>query len=259
MRTRSRWITLSMFIAGAIALLAFSACGGDDNSSNTPAASNTGGATNTGGAGGSSTSGATKTSQATEQPTASTDILDELSSLGNDIQAITGKVTYNSTDPDGTTSTITFYSKPPKSRFDTVDSDGSSTAYIETPDATYICSSSENACIKSPGSSSDTGLGLFGALFSPQYVDALVSAARAEGIDVQKSSENIAGNDATCFSGTETDGSTGKFCFSDSGVLLSEESTDSTGTQKLEATAFSNDVPDSDFDPPYTVTELPTG
>ena len=258
MNTRTSWLKLFLIIGAAIAVLAVAACGGgDDNtSSNTPAASSSNGSGATG-------SSATNTAEATAGSTDSNDVLDQLAALGNDIDQVTGKVSYNVTDADGSTSTFTLYAKPPKSRIDSTDSsDNSTTSFIETEDASYTCESTSNSCLKTPATSgSSAGLGLFGAFFSPEYVDALVSAARAQGIDVQKSSENIAGTDADCYSGTETDGTFGKFCFGN-GLMLYTETTDSSGTTKLEATSFSSDVSDSDFEPPYPVTDLssiPTG
>lgn len=254
MRNHPRWLPLAMILGALVALLAFAACGGgdDDDSggSNTPTATHAGGASNTG--------GATETSEATE-PASTDDVLDELSSLGEDIQQVTGKVTYQQTDTDGSVTNVTFYSKPPNARFESTDENGDTTIYITTPDWTYSCSSSEQTCIQLPGTGTDSsGLGVLGAVFSPAYIDALVSAAELSGIEVDKSSDNIAGQDATCFSGTDN-GETDRFCFSDSGVLLLTQTESSEGTYKMEATDYSSDVPDSDFEPPYPATTIPTG
>ena len=197
------------------ALLAFAACGGDDT---TPALRH-GTSQSTGVS--TKTPAARATTQAAE---ASTDVLSELQNLGNDIQQVTGKVTYTSTDTaaDGTvtTSTFTYYSKEPNSRLDTVDTDGT-TAIIKNTGTTYICTSSDQSCIAETGSgAAPGGLGVFGGFFSGAYIDALVSAAEAQGIDVSRSSENIAGTDATCFSGNDN-GDVGKFCFSDMGSFCS--------------------------------------
>lgn len=257
MRYTPRWLALALAVAAVFALLAFTACGGDDDDNG---GTSTSGATATHGAGASNTAGANQTTQATE-PAGTDDILDELKNLGGDIQQITGKVTYESTDSDGTTSTLTFYSKPPKSRFDTVDADGAKSSIIETQDGTYYCDDSSQGCtFTSTGGTSVGGLGFLSAIFSPQYIDALVSAAESQGVDIHKSSENIAGTDATCFSGTYQ-GDTGKFCFSDSGVMLlsQSQSADNSDNFSLKATEFSTDVSDSDFEPPYPVTTIPTG
>jgi hypothetical protein len=93
-------------------------------------------------------------------------------------------------------------------------------------------------------------------LFSSTYIDVLVLAAQVGGVSITKSNETIAGTNATCYSGLSS-GSTDKFCFSDSGVLLVTQTTDSSGTSGLVATAYSTDVSDSDFQPPYPVTTIP--
>ena len=89
---------------------------------------------------------------------------------------------------------------------------------------------------------------------APLHTDALVSAAEAQGIDVSRSSESIAGTDANCFSGNDN-GDVGKFCFSDDGLMLLSENGSADGSSSsIKATSFSSDVSDSDFEPPYPVT-----
>jgi hypothetical protein len=246
-----KWTVLALGLSLSVALLALAACGGDDSTTSTPTTSGRTTATQ------KPDANATKTEQATETSSSSTDIASQLAALGGDIKQATGKVTYTSTDSSGTTSTITLYSKPPNSRYDTLDSDGSTSSYIQTPQITYICTSSDQSCIAQPGSGTGSaGLGLFGGLFSSTYIDALVAAAQAQGISITKSNETIAGTNASCYEGT-SNGSTEKFCFSDSGILLKTQTTDSSGTSGLTATSFSSDVSDSDFLPPYPVTTIP--
>ena len=86
----------------------------------------------------------------------------------------------------------------------------------------------------------------------------MAAAAEATGVDINKSDETIAGTDASCFS-AEQNGETSKFCFSDSGILLLTQNTDASGTSGMVATAYSDSVSDSDFEPPYPVTTLPAG
>src|SRR5262245_7600774 len=122
-------IALLFTLFACLALAAFTACGDDDDNKNSATA--TSHATGTGGSG-------NNTGQATNEPTnteeasgSSDDILSELQNLGNDIEQVTGKVTYSSTEENpgetASTTTFTFYSKDDKSRFDSVDSDGSTT------------------------------------------------------------------------------------------------------------------------------------
>jgi hypothetical protein len=238
----------------AVALIAVAACGGDDDNKSSATAKPSG----TSAAQGSSTSAASQTSgaQATDTPSGTDDVLGQLEALGQNFEKRTGKVTYQSTETDGSTSTITFYSKDDKSRFDSTDSSGSTGIFIETATASYSCDPSEQVCIQyGQGGGSGIGAG-FAAIFSPQYIDALVAAAQSEGIDVTKSSDNIAGQDVDCYSGTGPDGS-GKFCFNGDGLMVYTEFQDSTGTTKMQATEVTSDVSDSDFDPPYPVTTIP--
>jgi hypothetical protein len=247
-----KWIALALGLSLAVALLALAACGGSSSTTSTATATSAGQstATNAGGSTATNTGHATATSS-------SSDIASQLAALGGDIKQATGKVTYTDTSSDGTTSTITFYAKAPNSRYDTIASDGSTSAYIETPATTYICTSADQTCIATAGSGTGSaGLGLLSGFFSPALIDTLTAAAQAQGISITKSNETIAGTNASCYGGTSS-GSTYKFCFSDSGVLLETQSTDSSGTSGMVATAYSGDVSDSDFQPPYPVTTIP--
>jgi hypothetical protein len=256
-RWTSRWTTLAVTLTVATALLALAACGGDDSTSSATATADSH-ATATH----KTDQNATKTEAPTDTPSDTGDIASQLAALGGDIQQVTGKVTYANTDTSGTTTTITFYSKPPNSRFDTVDSDGAISSYIQTSDTTYICSSdaakTDQSCVEETGTTGGTGLGLAGSFFSPVLVDALAAAAQAQGVDINKSSENIAGTDADCYEGTYS-GSTEKFCFSGDGVMLAELTTDASGTSGLTATAYSSDVSDSDFQPLYPISTIIPG
>ena len=195
-----KWIALALGLSLSVALLALAACGGGDSTTSSATATTSGRTTATQ----KPNHDATKTEQATETSSSSGDIASQLQALGGDIKQATGKVTYTDTSSDGSTSTITFYSKAPNSRYDTVDSDGSSSAYIQTPQTTYICSSDagqqNQTCLAQPGTGTGSaGLGLFGSFFSPTYIDALAAAAQAQGVSITKSNETIAGTNATCF------------------------------------------------------------
>jgi hypothetical protein len=257
MRT-PKWIALALGLSLSVALLALAACGGGGDSTTSSATATTSGRTT---ATQPPNPDATKTEQATDTSSSSSDIASQLAAFGGDITQATDKVTYTSTDSSGTASTITFYSKPPNSRFDSTSADGSTSAYIETPQTTYICSSDaaqqNQTCLAQPGTGSGSaGLGSLGSFFSPTLVDALTAAAQAQGVPIKKTSETIAGTDASCFEGTYN-GSTEKFCFSSDGVMLAEQITDASGTTGLTATAYSTNVSDSDFQPLYPVTTIP--
>jgi TolA-binding protein len=248
-----KWIALALGLSLTIALLALAACGGSSSTTSTATATSAGQSTATN-AGGST---ATNTGQATAT-SGSSDIASQLAALGGKIQQSTGKITYTDTSTDGTTTSLTYYSGPPNFRYDSTGSDGSLSIYIETPQTTYICTSADQTCIASAGSGTGSaGLGLLSGFFSPALIDAMSAAAQAQGVSITKSNETIAGTNATCYSGVSS-GSTDKFCFSDSGILLSTQTTDASGgTSGLTATAYSSDVSASDFQPPYPVTTIP--
>ena len=63
---------------------------------------------------------------------------------------------------------------------------------------------------------------------------------------------------ATCFSYSVA-GAESETCFSDEGLLLYLHSGSAGSSFTFEAKSASTDVTDADFEPPYPVTELPTG
>ena len=74
------------------------------------------------------------------------------------------------------------------------------------------------------------------------------------------SSRNIAGEDANCYtvSGPDIEGEA-EMCLSSEGVPLFTKETAAGVETTMEATDFSHDVSDSDFEPPYPVSALPSG
>lgn len=258
MTERSRWLTLAMVIFSVLALLAFAACGGGDDDDDGGDGSAT--PTRDGGDGGDDGGEDSPTDEpdgdGEEDPFA------QLDELTEGLDQVTGKISYNITDEDGDVSNMTFYSKPPNSRFDSTD--GTTTSIIiTTPETTYICDTDSESCLATPGSGDDSsGLGLFGTFLSAEVIAGYVGIAEAAGVDVNQSSESINGIDASCFSWDDDSDEgidQGKICFSeDAGVMVYQEFTGDSGTTKLEATDYSDDVPDSDFEPPYDVTEIPT-
>jgi hypothetical protein len=252
MRT-PKLITLALTLLAGVALLAFAACGGDDDDDATTAptgtSQSTGGSTNTGGA-----------ATATDAPDGGDDDpLAALQALGSGLEQTTGKTTYQVTNTAGTVSSMTFYSTPGKSRFDSGETNGQTTSYITDSDNSYVCSSTSESCLAYPGGTA--GFNPFAAYISVATVSQYVAAAQLAGVDVDTSNETLAGVDAECFSWEDTsaasDIASGKLCFGEDGVMLYQEITGNTGTTKLEATEHTESVSDSDFDPPYTVSTLP--
>ncbi|MEX0683907.1 MAG: hypothetical protein WD904_03350 [Dehalococcoidia bacterium] len=256
-----RFLFLLLSAFAMTALLLATACGGDDDDGgDETSATATQDSGDDGGDDGGDDEDPTETEDSGDDGGDEEDIFSQLDELTGDLETVTGKISYEITDADGTTSSMTFYAKSPNSRFDT--SDGSTTSIIiSTPDTTYVCDSSSETCIATPGSGDDvSSLGLFGAFFSSEIIGAYVNVAEAAGVDVEMSDESINGIDATCFSwdeDTALEVDSGKLCFNDAGVMVYQEFTDDSGTTKLEATEYSDDVSDSDFEPPYDVTEIP--
>lgn len=256
MRERSRWLTLAMIIGAALALLAFAACGGDDDDDS--GGTNTAAPTQSGGDGGNGDGTPTETPDGgdngdDEDPFAS---LDELT---QDLDQVTGKITYE-IDTDGDVSTMTLYSNPPNTRYDTTDDSGVTAILITTSEATYSCSSDTETCFSFPsdGTGGLGGLGFLSGFFGAGAVGVYVAAAEAAGFDVDTSSGSYAGQDADCFSWTDPEDSASsvKFCFGSNGVMLYEEIKDANSSTTITATEYSSSTSDSDFEPPYDVTTL---
>ncbi len=151
---------------------------------------------------------------------------------------------------------MTWYQKPPKTRFDlTTRAEGQELSFvvINTPDASYVCTSFPGAggsCFSGEG---DTGGSPFAGF--TDIVEGIDEEIKAGDVTVRTRTEReIAGIDAICWEIESPEGA-GNFCASESGIPLLIEVTSSEGTFRLEATDVSEDVSDSDFEPPYEVTE----
>ena len=175
------------------------------------------------------------------------------------------KVTYDIAGVDSTEttkSTLVLYWAPPKVRADVSSDVGGTTSQaslISTPDKIYDCTQEGgNQCRAYPPSESVTDVLPFLSEFDPGGVEAALSAS--EGLKIESSNEKVGDQDASCVS---AEGSLGgqeglaKWCFASSGLLLFESTSDAAGTSEftLQATDVS-EVSDSDFNPPYPVTEV---
>lgn len=269
MRTTSRpgWLFLLLSLLTLSVLALAMACGGDDDDGddggNEPSAS----ASDSGDDTGDDDDEASPTEDSGDDDSGDDDSGNDnpfanLDDFTADIEQQTGKVSYDITDTDGTVTTMTYYSDADTgySRFDTIDEDGNGTSLITNGDGDFSCDSSSQTCtgFGSGGLGGGVGLG-FAQFFSADYIGIYVAAAEAAGVAVDQSSESIAGEDADCFSWTDPEDSsnTGKLCFgSDSRALLYQEFGDSSGTTKFEATSYSDEVSDSDFELPYPVSTI---
>lgn len=159
--------------------------------------------------------------------------------------------------------TMTFYWRPPDAwRMDIGIPDGE-IAMINDGNVTFLCTSAgdEEVCIESP--LSDVIAVPFLTIFTePDGLDEFIGTSLSD-VDVNQSSREIAGQDATCFEVSgEFDGESGaaEYCFRDDGVLLllraSGLEDDGGGEFSLEAISVSDSVSDEDFQPIYEVLDL---
>ncbi len=196
------------------------------------------------------------------------DSLAELAAFGGDYDSFTGKVTYDITDfstGDGAGLTgitsMTIYQKNGSSRFDISNPDDD-IIFISTPDASYLCSGGSD-CLKYPADDENAGaaVSIFAGVFSAAAISQGINDI-PDGVDVDVTSETIAGLDATCFKATgdldpgQAGDESSEFCFSDGGLLLRLAFESDGQSSNFEATSASDDVPDSAFDPPYPVIDL---
>lgn len=190
------------------------------------------------------------------------DVNDELQRLADEFGISEVKITYNfsasggGSDEEGT---MTLYWKPPDAwRLDFSSAESGDFTIISAPDASYLCTSEEQQCIASPlGSIPVPFLNIF---TDPNGLNDLIDTSLG-GVDVRRSSTEIAGQDASCFSvsGTvEGESGEGEYCFRDDGVLLRlRGGGDASGSVSLEATNVEDSVSDSDLEPPYDTVDIP--
>lgn len=200
------------------------------------------------------------------QPTADTSndggATDDLMQLAQEFGGAEVKVDYNisttGTDQDFSGS-MTIYQKPPDSwRMDLSVPDQGNVTFISSGGTSYMCADQggEGACFSSAIDQSIGGP--FLTLFNdPADFENEINSAFG-GANVDKSSRQIAGQDATCFSASDDQGQA-EYCFRDDGVLLLAHASGSTfgadGEFSLEATNVGS-VSDSDFEPIYDVMDL---
>lgn len=152
--------------------------------------------------------------------------------------------------------TMTWYKKGDSMRIDMeieVEGEQFGTIIITRPDQSYFCTripalGDEGSCMEEPGEPAE-GVGeVIGDL------DDLLSDPE---VDVESTGgRKIAGEDADCFAVSTfgLDGET-EVCVSEDGVPLSMSTTVEGAEILMEATDFSRDVSDDDFEPPYPVGE----
>ncbi len=245
-----KYIRLWIILAATLGSILLFACGGDDddNNDNGPTAT-------------TSSDGANETPEATDDQGASGNSGDELRDLAAGLAEHEAKIAYDFSSSAGGTSSsgsFTLYWKPPDTWRVDIDMDGSQSTLISREGKSYICSSDGGTgqCIESPVAAPLPFLGLF---TNPSSLADLVDTELG-GIDFDKSSEQIAGQDATCYSASgSVQGQAGsaEYCFNDDGLLLRLDGGSAGATFTLEATNVEGSVADADLELPYDILQIP--
>jgi hypothetical protein len=240
-------------VAALLAATLFFACGGGDNGDDGDTEQPT--ATEQVDAGGETPQDA--------DGDADGDAASSLRNLAGQFAEQEAKVAYTfSTTSAGETmdGSFTLYWKPPDSwRMDISSPDGDATILL-TGGSSYLCTAEGGGqCLQSP-------LGNIPVPFLSYFTDPngltdlVDTSLGGADVDVEESSREIAGQDATCFSvsGTiEGEQGSGEYCFSDDGILLLVSASSDQGDFQLEATSVEGSVSDADLEPPYPVQEIP--
>ena len=192
------------------------------------------------------------------------DVSDELRDLAGQFGITEVRVTYDFSGPGvgpaDFESQMILYSKPPDRWRMDIASPAGDISMIFDGESTLICASEggEGTCLESP-LGDVFGVPFFNIFTDPGEIDDLVETAL--GVEVSRSSREIAGQDANCFSfsgGIDDASGAGEYCFRDDGVLLllRAEGVDGDEDFKIEATEVRDSVSDSDLEPPYEVLDL---
>jgi hypothetical protein len=183
----------------------------------------------------------------------------DLSALAAEYGDFTGVVKYETSGFEGDSFTsMMIYKDGSRSRVDYDGADGSG-SFITNEDGTFACA--ENQCIKFAEGQGLDPTAAFTAFISAETVREAYGDV-PEGVNVEKTSEEIAGIDATCYnySGdideSEAGDESGEICFAESGVLLRLEFSGASGGGKFEAVEAKEGVSDSDFEPPFDVIDF---
>jgi hypothetical protein len=239
-----------VIVALTAALLLIAACGGDDEEADGGDSEPT--ATREADGGGGE---ATPNSGDGDGEDAASD----LSALAGEYSDFSGVVKYETSGfGDESFSTMTIYRDGNRSRVD-YEGEGSSGSFITNEEGSFACA--EGQCLKYPAGQGIDPTAAFTAFITPETVQEAFGDV-PDGVDVEKSSEEIAGLEATCYtySGdvdeTEAGDETGQICFSESGILLRLEFESAAGGGSFEAVEAQETVEDSDFEPPFDVVDL---
>lgn len=243
-----------LLVAAALALsLALAACGRGEEPTETPP----------------TPGGATGAPPTTEEATPTLDVEAELEELAQRWEDREAKVVYQLTserDGEVDRGSLIVYWKPPDWRAD-FQSGTELASVLQRRGDLFICEEADRTCFKVPVSGPTSAPLPF--LFVPpsEIVDTVHErvAEAAAGVEIERSTRRIAGEEASCFSirADEPAGNGGfETCWSEDGILLflSTDQTDPEGgtfRTTMEATGVERTVSDRDVEPPYGVQELP--
>ena len=242
-----KWLTVPVI---AVALLSTACGGGDDNGDGGDSADAT---TTT--ATGTTTEG-TSEATATESSSGGGDAAD-LADIFAGFQTATFNVTYDlqsdSSSEEAMSGTWNWVrdNDNERTRFE-VEFDGDKVIMITTPDQSLLCS--DGACFDASGVMG-SAMPNIGDMFTQSIddVQSQTTTATVKKID----GRTIAGVDADCVEFEDTtEGVTGTACYAEGGIPLLIDSQTADGNFHLEATSFSTDVSDSDFEAPFPVTSI---
>lgn len=240
-----RFAGIAVLVCAVFAgLLFFTACSKKKNNNANPTATAVANA------------GDTTPTEAGPTSAASGDAGTQLEDLASRAQQHEVQITYDFTG-GGLNGKMTLYSKPPDGwRVDLQTASGTF-ILITTGDASYVCTpDAGGSCLKSPSGASSVPVPFLDFLTTPGALTGLLGADLA-GVSVDRSSETIAGEAATCFSVSGGATGTGSYCFADDGIMLRLSASSGAGEFRLKATSVERAVNDSDLEPPYTVQEVP--
>jgi hypothetical protein len=248
LHTRSRWVAVGVVILASALVLAGTACGGDS--------------------GGNGKTGADASATPAEGTPGASQMSEEVSKKLRDLgeewakTSVKATLTYATTGADTPGTTVTLYRDPAKVRMDVSDeTEGINVILIATPDNTYVCSQEGgDQCLAYPPSSDVGDIDSFLSSVDPGAIEAGLSGLTGN-VQIASFSEKVAGEEASCVSAEGNIGeqdSLMKWCFAANGLLLYESWADAAGTSErtLQATDIGT-VSDSDFEPPYPVSQAP--
>ena len=243
-----RWLAIP---AVAVALLSV-ACGGDDGGDSTD-----GGDTDTTATATSADATATTEGTATETATGASEggAAAELSDIFGGFSTATFNVTYNIESDDAAEMSGEWTwirdSEGDRSRFE-IDSPEGLIVMIDTPEQSLLCA--DGACFDTAEAMGGV-MPNIGDMFTEgiNNVESEAATANVEQVDGRE----IAGTDTECVEFTdEAEGLSGLACYADGGIPLLVESETADGNFRMEATSYSSEVSDEDFEAPFPVTSL---